>query len=497
MRNFLKNGLLVLATVVICTAIAEGIARWADAGGGEDVARRLDEVPRAAGVDRAWYLSNPAPLPNRGPVPAAWDELVRRVEKSGITEGTRRADMFKAWNTALVGDPCKHPYLRDAPGHLFVYDPPDGSPHPPYRFLPNATTPIGLVTNAYGFRGPPVPFVRTPKTIRIAFVGASTTVDDHHLAYSYPEFIGHWLNMWAASKRLDVRFEVLNAGRESINSVDIEAIVREEVLPLRPDLVVYYEGANQFDLRTVVPSVPRPDPFARPVAPAQESVVSRWLGEFALVRRVRALLNSTSTPAGAGATSGGEWPKPDYNLVWPAGLDEADPDIGRADLPINLSTILGNLDRIRAATQAEGGELALASFVWLVKDGMMLNPISHKAILEYLNRGYAPFRYRDLERMAAFENRVFAKYALAHRLPFLDVARLMPRDPDLFVDAIHNTQTGVRLKAWVVLQELLPVVERHLANGTWPKADPGAGMPARHPAFAVPPRPLEFNSKKS
>lgn len=491
----------MLATVVACTAVAEGIARWADAGGGEDVARRLDEVPRAPGVERAWYFSNPPPLSNRGPVPAAWDELVRRVERSGITEGTRRADMFKAWNTALVGDPCQHPYLRDAPGHLFVYDPPSdgltgGRPHPPYRFLPNATTPIGLVTNAYGFRGPPVPFVRTPKTIRIAFVGASTTVDDHHLAYSYPEFVGHWLNLWAASKRLDIRFEVLNAGRESINSVDIEAIVRQEVLPLRPDLIIYYEGANQFDLRTVVPSVPKPDPFARPAPTPPQSFVSRWLGEFALVRRVRALLRSIDRPAD-GAGGGGEWPKPDYDIVWPAGLDETDPDIGRADLPINLSTILGNLDRIRAATRAEGGELALASFVWLVKDGMVLDPIRHRAILEYLNRGYAPFRYRDLERMAAFENRVFAKYALAHRLAFLDVARLMPRDPDLFVDAIHNTQTGVRLKAWVVLQELMPLVERNLANGTWPKADPGTGMPARHPAFAVPPRPLEFACKKT
>ena len=82
MRDFLKNGLLMLATVVACTAVAEGIARWADAGGGEDVARRLDEVPRAPGVERAWYFSNPPPLSSRGPVPAAWDELVRRVERS-------------------------------------------------------------------------------------------------------------------------------------------------------------------------------------------------------------------------------------------------------------------------------------------------------------------------------------------------------------------------------------------------------------------------------
>ena len=500
MRDFLKNGLLMLATVVVCTAVAEGIARWSDAGGGEDIALHLDEIPRAAGVERAWYFSDPPPLPNRGKVPAEWHELVRRVEASGVTEGTRRADMFKAWNTALVGDPCKHPYLRDAPGHLFVYDPPDGSPHPPYRFLPNATTPIGLVTNDFGFRGPPVPFMRTPKTIRIAFVGASTTVEAHHLAYSYPEFLGHWLNLWAKAKRLDLRFEVLNAGRESINSVDIEAIVKQEVLPLRPDLVVYYEGANQFDLRTVVPSVPKPDPAARPAAAAPaEPLVLRWLGELALVRRVRALLQSADAPgttsAGGASTAGGEWPKPAYELVWPARVDERDPDIGRADLPVNLTTILANLDEIRAATGAAGSELALASFVWLVKDGMVLNPIRHKSILEYLNRGYAPFRYRDLERLAAFENRVFAKYALAHRLAFFDVARLMPRDPDLFLDAIHNTDTGVRVRAWVVLQEMLPLIEKNLASGLWPKADPGAGMPARHPAFVVPPRPLEFVCK--
>jgi hypothetical protein len=71
----------------------------------------------------------------------------------------------------------------------------------------------------------------------------------------------------------------------------------------------------------------------------------------------------------------------------------------------------------------------------------------------------------------------------------------MPRDPDLFVDAIHNTQSGVRLQAWVVLQELLPLVEKKLASGAWPKADPGAGMPAVHPAFATPPREIGFTCK--
>jgi hypothetical protein len=495
--RYLGNTLLLLASVGLCIAAAEFIARWVDSAGHEGVTRHVDQIPLAPGVPRAWYFSNPPPLPNRSPVPKDWDELVRRVERSGITEGTRRADMFKAWNSAFVGDPCQHRYLRDAPGHLFIYEAPDGNPRPPYRFLPNTTTPIGLVTNAYGFRGPPVPFVRTPGTVRIAFVGASTTVSSHHLPYSYPEYVGHWLNLWAASKRSNLRFEILNAGREGMSSTDIATIVRTEVAPLRPDLIVYYEGSNQFDLRTLAPDTAR---LSRPSAVMATSPVEQWLADaaqhFSLVRRFRALFGSADITRGVPA-NGSEWHKPSYNLVWPAGLDERDPDIGRPDLPVNLGTILADLDNIRAATLATNGELALASFVWLVKDGMVLDPVRHRAILEYLNQGYAPFRYRDMERLAEFQNRVFAKYAASRSLAFLDVAGLMRRDPDLFIDAIHNNETGVRLRGWVVFQELLPLIEKKLSSGAWPKPDPGAGMPAAHPAFLTSPHEINFDCKAS
>jgi hypothetical protein len=40
---------------------------------------------------------------------------------------------------------------------------------------------------------------------------------------------------------------VINAGREGINSRSLPAIVRQEILPVEPDLVYYdYDGANQF-----------------------------------------------------------------------------------------------------------------------------------------------------------------------------------------------------------------------------------------------------------
>ena len=280
MQKSWLNVLLVVISVAVTAVAAEFLVRWLDKGGEiGSAARHLDEIPVAPGVERAWFYETPPPLPNRKEVPEAWRELVRDVEKSGITEGTRRADMFKAWNSAFVGDPCRHAYLCGAPGHLFVYDPPKdaggtGENRPPYRFLPNATTPARLTTNAYGFRGPPVPFQRQPKTIRIAFIGASTTVSSHFFPYSYPEFVGNWLNLWAAQQKFDVRFEVLNAGRESITSTDNVNVVREEVLPLKPDLVVYYEGANQFQLSTMMPGAEQ-KPVSRMLLAPDESCPAR------------------------------------------------------------------------------------------------------------------------------------------------------------------------------------------------------------------------------
>lgn len=525
MQKSWLNVFLVVISVALTAVAAEFLVRWLDKGGEiGPAARHLDEIPLAPGVERAWFYETPPPLPNRKEVPEEWRELVRDVEKSGVTEGTRRADMFKAWNSAFVGDPCRHAYLCGAPGHLFVYDPPSdaggtGENRPPYRFLPNATTPVRLTTNAYGFRGPPVPFQRQPRTVRIAFIGASTTVSSHFFPYSYPEFVGNWLNLWANQHKLDVKFEVLNAGRESITSTDNVNVVREEVLPLKPDLVVYYEGANQFQLSTIVPGLP-PKPVSRmllaegescpalppPAAPASGNGGAAsgggggatgpgWLErfgqsivyEFALVRRVRALFVAHEMPAG-----GGEWPKPDYKLVWPAGVDERDPDVGRSDLPIHLSTILGDLDAMRSAAQQSGAELVLASFFWLVKDGMVLDPVRHRTILEYLNQGYAPFRYRDLERLTAFQNRVFAKYARVHKLDFIDVARHTPFDPDLFVDAIHTTYGGERIRAWVFFQLLVPIVESHLKSGAWPRQV----VPSTEPAPVFAPRAITFDCKR-
>ena len=506
MRKILANGLLLVGSLLLCLVVAEGATRWADdvplialtlpaSNGGiglDTTAERVDEVPRAASVAREWFFSDPPPLPNRHAVPPEWVELDRLLqEKVGSYRSDFKPwDMFKAWNAAFVGDPCANDFFAGAPGSLFVYDPPGGEKRPIYRYLPNATTPMGLVTNQFGWRGPPVRFARSDKTIRIVFVGASTTAGAHSIAYSYPEFVGHWLNMWAAARRPDLRFEVMNAAREAVSSWDIEAIVRQEVAPVRPDLVVYYEGVNQFQPGNIVKNMPAATPPHPGLAP--DGIVARSLRtgarHLALIRRIQALMASFELPEG-----GREWPKPGYEVSWPSGLDEFDPDLGRSDLPVNLATILQDLDRIRADLAKVDSELALSSVMWLVKDGMVLDPIRGRIIWDYLNVYYFPFRYRDMERLTAFQNRVFAKYAATHGLPFIDVAGRMPFDPNLFADAVHTTYPGARLKAWVVLQQLVPIIEKRLASGAWPKPVPVMGE--AHPAFAKEPRQIPVECK--
>lgn len=56
--------------------------------------------------------------------------------------------------------------------------------------------------------------------------GNGSALDDEpvwsHVPVLIPRVYRHWLELWAASKRPNLHFEVLNAGRESVTSADIE-----------------------------------------------------------------------------------------------------------------------------------------------------------------------------------------------------------------------------------------------------------------------------------
>jgi len=432
--------------------------------GGTDAWPYVETLPTAAGVDVNWFRMQP---PDRALSQPDSDLETRarrypRIPLEANYEWNRNA-VVRAICRGYDGYEATFNQLED----IYLFDPIDGSDLPTFRFLRRASYPSGLRTNAFGWRGPDVALTKPLNTIRIAFVGASTTVGFHAEPYSYPEIVGLWLERWAGARHPGLSFDAINAGREAVNSRSLQAIVRQELIPVDPDLVVYYEGANQF----------WPGDFVSTPLPLRSRVSGRAQNLLATYSAVGRRLENLMLAAGPGS----EPFKPRMSVQWPRELDEDDPDLASPTLPIQLPRILGDLDTIRQALDAGAGRLVLTSFEWLVYPGMTLDPRRDAVLFAYLNTKYWPFSYAHMRRLLDFQNRVFRKYASEHGADFIDVAGVFPRDPRLFDDAIHMTRGGTRLQAWIVFNGLVPIIERRLASHEWPRSARHAL--ATHPAF--------------
>jgi hypothetical protein len=439
----------------------------------------VGRTPTAAGVDRSWFSVDPSQA--TGGSRTADPDLARRA---AAHPGFQLQSVYE-WNlqflrdAACSTDAARYDNVQTTAlpiGDLYVFEPLGRAPYPRYRYLRNAHYPSELVTNSFGWRGLDVALTKPANTIRIAFVGASTTAAPHLFKYSYPDYVGAWLEAWRAAKRWPYRFEVINAGREGINSTSIAAIVRDELVPVDPDLVVYYEGANQF---FPIDYIQWPG-GAVPPRP-RRSGPWHFESSSALIRR----LHSVRDPFGVRSS---EPRKPSLAVRWPPDLDEHDPALDHPRLSLELPTIMRDLDVMQSALVANGGRLFVSSFVWCVKDGMQLDPGRDAAVYAQLNEMYWPYSYAYMRRMADFQNRVLAKYARSRGLAFIDVAARYPIDPRLFVDAIHMTPNGTKLMAWITFQNLVAVLERSIVSGALPR--PARHHLASHPAFSGSPREL-------
>jgi hypothetical protein len=434
-----------------------------------DGARYIRRLAGAGSLDQRWFAEDPPPLPNRTPPIPAMTARYRDFERRGLFGPQSEY----VWNSYLVKrDRCNPAGLfRNFPETLLAFTPASISIHPGYRFPTSRTLESGLVTNQFGLRGHPISLVKPANTIRIAFLGASTTINDHTYAFSYPEHVEHWLNRFAEANHYDVRFEALNGGREGVNSNDIAAILREELLPLDPDLAVYYEGANQF---TSANLLVRPIIPPRTAIDARDPVVQHKLPGFV---RTHFAIGDLLDHFLNGFRTVGEPRKPYYRLQWPGGVDRDNPNPDSPDLPLQLATIVKDLDAIRAGLNSIGGGLAVCSFEWYTPSGTPISPARHEFIYKQLNTVLWPLRYDDIRRLSDFQNEVFRNYAASRRIPFLDVASEIPQDPDLFYDAIHMSAVGERVKAWIVFQQLVPTIRRLIESRQLPHHNDAAHLP--------------------
>ena len=425
----------------------------------------LDDFARefnfSAAVNPAWIYTSP----DQPVKPAALSKYQEIERKFGY-----RANYL--WNQNLDNSYFFNPGLfKVTPPEVTLYPAPWGTVVPRFRYPLNVTLPSGLSTNQFGWRGDQIALKKPKKTIRIATVGASTTVSGHTLPYSYPELLQHWLNLWSKEKGYDVTFEVINAGREGLSSNDIAAVVQYEVMPVDVDYVIYYEGANQFDVQTMV-TYPADVTFGKPPAglvpnldnvDSEDKTLLDQLSEYsALASRARSIVEQFSV-------TGQEPPKPEQFFHLPEGLDEFNPNRTQVGNALALRKILGDLDQIKGNLDKREVKLVLATFDWFAYEGMVLDPTRHRNIYAYLNRVYWPITYANMRRMADFQNRVFKRWATDNRVEVIDVAGRMPRQPDLYDDAIHNRPLGIRIRAWINFEAMVPLLKQDIESGALPR----------------------------
>jgi hypothetical protein len=438
--------------------------------------RYIPGLPVAQGVDRAWYALDPEPTHaapyNLDAVAKSDPELVR------IFNQTKKPLSFEAayeWNSNWIKQRvCEKTVPEHWSPDLYAFDPGRDTRFPRYRLLRKFMWPLeGGTINSFGLRGLEIPFKKPANTIRIAFLGASTTLDFLAARNAYPDFVGRWLQEWARQHGLDVKFEILNGGRFGFGAQDITAMFRDEVLPLAPDIVLYYEGVNDFTPSQFVkwPSGQRPSPPT--ITLRQASPLENY---SALARKALMAWDQLRW------FSGKEAPKPDLNIEDSTVqlIRDPHPDPHGPAIPDYLRTVVRSLDSIRTEAASHNALFVVAPFLFLAHEGLQLDLPRDFYIFKYLNDLFYPFKYSLLRQLIDWQNRVYKEYDRKFELPVMNLDELYPRDPILFVDAVHQNMDGSRLKAWLIFNELLPLIEREIAAGRLPRP---SQQPETHPAF--------------
>jgi len=458
---------------------------------GETVGKRASGADKINGVALALAGEKPGMMTlfDRQPVLPDLKPIPEILKKRAAASPKMGYHANYVYNRNFVKNNSGNPMFfgADFPDRVLTYDPPGKATLPRYRHFPSARLTMGIQTNRYGWRGPDLTVDKPENVIRIATLGDSTTLHQGSIRISYPEFITYWLNIWANQKGYDVLFQPINTGRESINSENVREILRTEVAPFEPDYLLFYGLGNQWDLYNLV-GVDEAVGFGGNAADkyyGQSKMAAFFIGKLKSVSPWLATAGWLRRRLGAvSGGQGGEPKKPAQHWRQPVGWDEMTPDVRKLNGVPQFQMYVDDLDDMLTQSKNMGARLIVQSFKFLAYDGLRLDMKKQSNIYNYLNRQYFPYSYKNIKRVADIRNRIFKNWAAINNVDFIDTSKMMPDNPALFLDAMHNTQSGVKLRAWAVFLKLLPVVEADLKTGRLPRPDQGPNK--THPYMAPP-----------
>jgi hypothetical protein len=319
-----------------------------------------------------------------------------------ILIGCEAAVRFRAWMrygsaSANVRDP------------MMTYDRASGLsvPTPGYEVRGNK---INIKINALGFRGDEITREKPANTIRIATLGASTTFcaetsSNHH---TWPHRLQERLQLAYP----DVTIQVVNAGVAGYVASDSLRNLRHRVMPLQPDLAIYYEANNEI-VRDTRELAAREGLTKETTPPELARTLSRYSLLFDLFYKNVVIIT------GGRADSGRTIDRVPSSLPerFVGVLDEMREELAHRDIPLVLSTFLVKYRRDQdRPTQTANADVAFFYMPWMSIDGM-------------------------LHAMDTYNDAILA-FAARHGLPVVDDRVAVPADDEHFVDCMHLSDRG-------------------------------------------------------
>ncbi len=361
------------------------------------------------------------------------------------------ADRLKVYNRRFYEQ--RREYFRDWPIPLEFFD--ADKPAPKYLFRPNLKMVLrwggGLSparpwegvfwsSNSWGFRGPEFSVKKPEGVIRIVSLGASTTEGSQRDYETYPHFLQQELDRIFPAQKI----EVINAGHQAQGIDDLLEILRQRVLPLKPDIVIFYEVANNIGWNE----------FLRTPLPCNVGACASMIysGVHGLLRKHSALFMLIAPRL--------RWanhiPPP-----WPHEFDESSPKR-------NAEHYREALRAIVRETLDHGSRIVLSSFVTLAHEGLRVPYDYNFQVFQDLHRRWYPFTPGELERIYDYYNRAVRDVAKEFLVPLVDAANEFPRDPKYFpFDIIHFSPEGNRILASIFARHLGDeLLRNHLLRGS-------------------------------
>lgn len=279
-----------------------------------------------------------------------------------------------------------------------------------------------IVINSRGFVGLEFEDPRSDGTVRIVALGDSCTFGQATRDGHYPFLLERLLNQDAH----EVRFQVINAGIEGLNSELALRRLRSKVVPLSPDLVTVYVGWN--DLMKF-------DPAGQTEQP-RLAIVARVLDRLWMVRGMRKLVFYHLRP----------------RLMPPATGPASRTGRFAEYRPKVFET---HLREIVATAEEAGARVALLTLPSVVSDDMTSEDLRRANVqFPYFPAAYGVGDFVDL--IGAY-NRTIRRVAVTEEVPLIDLALAMDERSDrrrLFSDTMHPNEEGRRVVAEVVAREL-------------------------------------------